>query len=417
MRFIILICSVIFILSIFLIFNKAVSKYIFKTRHRRTEFIIIGIVLTSSAIIVYSLVTVNHFIENPSLSDEGKVEYLGTLGDLVGGLVNPAIAVPATLLTFLAFWVQYKANDEVRKQFDLQQFETELNLKVSILRQEITELKLPDFNKHNYEGREVMYQLDKELKFIYFIVKNSLASNDSRKILSLAYYIFFKGRLLFFKNIIHLSIKYDIPKSELLDIEEVISNIYSIFKIEKDGVSKDIYDDDEILNQMTYLQRAFKDGLRIKNLYDEFADFKSIYYLFSDTYSYNLYHLPFKGHETKLSLLFRQIFNIVKFVNNVDFLTYEQKRGYLRTLRGVLSNYDQLQIFYNWYSETAPNWEDCKNKFLTDLRMIHNIPIDFLIEDFKLEEVFSNKKFKFEKGRRQSDSLFENIDIFSELYN
>ncbi|MFD2602650.1 putative phage abortive infection protein [Flavobacterium suzhouense] len=409
------ICSLIFIVCIVLIFYKLVSKYVFLTHHRRIDFFIIGIILASSAIIIYSLATVNHLIENPNVNEEGNIEYLGTLGDLVGGLINPAIAVPATLLTFLAFWVQYKANDEVRKQFDLQKFETELNLKITILRQEITELTLPAISKKNYEGREVMYQLDKELKFIFFLVKNTTKLTDSKTILSLSYYIFFKGRLLFLKNINKLSIKHNVSKKELLDVEEVISKIYTAFKIDFKSISKDISGEIHILDQMSLLSQALDKGFKISELHDDFADYKGIYYLFSDIYSYNLYHLPFKGHETKLSLLFRQIFNIVKFVDNVDTLTYEQKRGYLRTLRGVLSNYDQLQIFYNWYSETATKWEDNENKFLTDLRMIHNIPVDFLIDDFKLEDIFSNRNFKFEKGRKTSDSLFENVEIYSVL--
>ncbi|WP_116788558.1 putative phage abortive infection protein [Flavobacterium psychrotrophum] len=413
MKILILICSIIFILSIFSTFNKAVSKYIFRAYHKRTDFLILGIVTASSATIIYSLVTVNHFIENPDFNDDGKIEYLGTLGDLVGGLVNPAIAIPATLLTFLAFWVQYKANDEVRKQFDVQKFETELNLKITILRQEITEISLPAINKKDYSGREVMYQLDKELKFIYFIVKNTSSITDSQKILSLSYYIFFKGRLLFLKNINHLSLRYNVSRKQLLDIEQVISKIYTTFKFDTKNILKDVSNEENTLDQISLLKKALKDEFKIGDLFDEFADYKIVYYLFSDIFNYNLHHFPFKGHETKLSLFFRQIFNIVKFVNNVDYFTYEQKRGYLRTLRGLLSNYDQLQIFYNWYSDTATKWEDKDNKFLTDFRMIHNIPLDFLIEDLKLDDIFSNRSFKFESGRRSSDSLFENIDIFS----
>lgn len=49
-----------------------------------------------------------------------KIDNLGVIGDTVGGLLNPILAVPATLLTFLAFWVQYKSNIETKEQFEKQ---------------------------------------------------------------------------------------------------------------------------------------------------------------------------------------------------------------------------------------------------------------------------------------------------------
>jgi hypothetical protein len=147
-------------------------------------------------------------------------------------------------LTFLAFWVQYRANDEVRKQFETQKFETEFNLKLSILRQEISEQNLPKLDKEYYTGREIMYQLDKELKLIYFIVKNSISTNDSRLILKISYYIFFKGRLLFFKNINELASLHRLERVELLNVELILSSLYSYFKydvIDVESVNSYVY--------------------------------------------------------------------------------------------------------------------------------------------------------------------------------
>lgn len=414
MRILIFIFTVTFIYSFFTIISKLFKKDEINNYKQNTDLLILGIVFISSSIIAIALGVVDNFIENPVSNEKDQREYVGTIGDLIGGVLNPAIAVPATLLTFLAFWVQYKANKEVVKQFDIQKFESELNLKITILRQEMTEMRLPKIDGNNYEGREVMYQLDKELKFIYFIVKNSLILNDSQKILSISYFIFFKGRLLFFKNINHLSLKYDISKKELLDIEDALSRIYTLFKFDKDMLASQESDNDILADRISLLSKAFKEGLKIKDIHEETDSFITVYFLFSDIYSQNIYHLPFKGHETRLSILFRQIFTITKFVNQEETLSYEQKRSYLRTLRSLLANYDQMHIFYNWHSQTADKWENKDNKFLTDMRMIHNIPLDLLIEDFKLEKIFSNRNFNFEKGRREKDSLFEHIEIYSE---
>src|SRR5689334_2180187 len=41
----------------------------------------------------------------------------GPIGDTIGGIMGPFIAIAAAILTFLAFWVQYQANIQQREQF------------------------------------------------------------------------------------------------------------------------------------------------------------------------------------------------------------------------------------------------------------------------------------------------------------
>src|SRR6266850_7768054 len=42
------------------------------------------------------------------------------IGDTLGGTLGPFVALVASALTFLAFWVQYKANQQQREQFNQQ---------------------------------------------------------------------------------------------------------------------------------------------------------------------------------------------------------------------------------------------------------------------------------------------------------
>src|SRR5687768_5354252 len=44
----------------------------------------------------------------------------GAIGDTFNGIAGPFIALAAAILTFLAFWVQYQANQEQKKQFEKQ---------------------------------------------------------------------------------------------------------------------------------------------------------------------------------------------------------------------------------------------------------------------------------------------------------
>lgn len=50
----------------------------------------------------------------------------GQIGDIVGGTTNPIIAIGAAFLTFLAFWMQYKANRQQRDDISLERFESNL---------------------------------------------------------------------------------------------------------------------------------------------------------------------------------------------------------------------------------------------------------------------------------------------------
>ena len=50
----------------------------------------------------------------------------GQIGDTIGGTMGPFIAIAASILTFLAFWVQYKANQQQRSDISLERFENNL---------------------------------------------------------------------------------------------------------------------------------------------------------------------------------------------------------------------------------------------------------------------------------------------------
>ena len=50
----------------------------------------------------------------------------GQIGDTIGGIIGPFVAIIASCLTFLAFWVQYKANEQQRNDIALERFENTL---------------------------------------------------------------------------------------------------------------------------------------------------------------------------------------------------------------------------------------------------------------------------------------------------
>lgn len=48
----------------------------------------------------------------------------GEIGDTIGGIMGPFVAIAAAGLTFIAFWVQYKANIQQRHDIAIERFES-----------------------------------------------------------------------------------------------------------------------------------------------------------------------------------------------------------------------------------------------------------------------------------------------------
>lgn len=68
--------------------------------------ILIGLAVTGFVIIFLQV----------ALNNE-KPENFGVVGDALGGILNPIIAIASALLTFMAFYIQKLANDELKNQF------------------------------------------------------------------------------------------------------------------------------------------------------------------------------------------------------------------------------------------------------------------------------------------------------------
>ena len=73
----------------------------------------------------------------------------GPIGDTIGGIMGPFIAIIASGLTFIAFWAQYKANLKQTEQFNIQaddvkieRFESKFYEMIKIHRDNITEISI-----------------------------------------------------------------------------------------------------------------------------------------------------------------------------------------------------------------------------------------------------------------------------------
>lgn len=374
------------------------------------------------------------------------IEYEGTLGDLFGGIYGPIVGLIGALFGGLAFYAQFVANKEIQKQFEIQKFESQFYERLKFLKEEIQEIKLISLKKDDIVGRQVFYELDKEIKFIYLIICFCVPHVDSKTKFNICYDIFYFGRKDFFLSNASRNKYENLSSKEWSKLEENFLQIYKLFKrsisdydlLQVDKYKKEIIPQPILASDLVIddARSIFRDFNNCKEISEELIDYfiqqdsnyvykfifeieeisKVFYSAFVEKFETNIKHMPFQGMYTKFSLFYRQIFGIVKFIVNNNILEYEEKRSYLRVLRSILGNYEQLHLFYNWYGEIGVDWEiNNGNKFLTDYRMIHNIPVDFLIEDIDLKQIFIERDFKYEKDKKTTDSLFENLEIISIL--
>lgn len=396
----------ILVIFVFLLLSMISFKNILDNYFKRVNknYIITPLIVISVILIIISFLSPYYFTKieiGDTLVFDAKTGYTG---DTLGGIMNPFIALAGAVLTFIAFYIQKIANDDIKNQFKIQQFESQFYERLNLIKEEISNSYLPVSNKTTLFGRQVFYELDKEIKLIYFLVNNLVTTDNIKVKFEITYYIFYKGRIKYFDSINHFIKKYNLNRNELLEVELFLSSIYEYLK--SNGDSNIGFRAESILDN---LHDGVKLGGKLNDFLDVDYDYHYSYLLLKSYENININHLPFKGMETKMSLVLRQIFSLVKFVNSNNYMSYEFKRNYLRVLRSILSNYEQLHIFYNWYSGTGSAWENDVNKFLTDYRMIHNIPLDFVIDDINISQIFSGFSFKKEKGRL-NDSLFEYED-------
>ena len=252
-----------------------------------------------------------------ALKQVGSDNYtkLGPYGDYIGGMLNPLIALFAVIAAGFAFYAQYQANKQVQDQFKSQQFESQFFERIKFLKEELNSIYLPLSSGKEITGKRVFYELDKEIKLIYESVNISFPNFSSKEKLKLTYETFFKGKRYLSNNITLISNRY-------------ITNTIDV---------------NNYLNSLSLYTLLSPNG--------RFNSF--IYNIFISKYNTTIKHEPFKGMQTKVSIILRQIFSLVKYVATFKDLTYEQKRSYLRIVRSLLEKTVKLTTQFQFKLTTC----------------------------------------------------------------
>lgn len=103
----------------------------------------------------------------PALLTSGSVidfTETGQIGDTIGGIMGPVVAMIAAYLTFIAFWVQKQANEAQRQDIKVERFNSNFYNLLNIHEQITSSLEFTDQNKKvTYHGRELFYYTFEEL--------------------------------------------------------------------------------------------------------------------------------------------------------------------------------------------------------------------------------------------------------------
>lgn len=318
-------------------------------------------------------------------------ENTGVIGDTIGGILGPAIAVIVAGLTFLAFWVQYKANTQQKQQFEEQlqeqrnQFASQIKLQEQLNVDQDRIWRIERFEDRFYELLKIH-------------ISNTLALTlaDKYKAKKVFQKLFqeYKGLYECVFSHIHVHCKgwnrasFGFDKNN----REMIGNIsYLVYFW---GVEK--FSDKILIESMTkststqYCTSLIKYLTERKETWRTQKDINGHCKIEFNTssngssFSVNFNYIPCDGHWQRLGTYYRHLFQTIKFVAeyNLEIIPVKAKYEYTKLIRAQLSNYEQLMLYYNSCSNLGKDWNNVENNFIVRFKLIKNIPVP--LADFGL---------------------------------
>lgn len=312
----------------------------------------------------------------------------GPIGDTINGIAGPFIAILAALLTFLAFYIQYKANLQQRSQFKItlkkqnadaiEQERNRLKDKIESRFFELLKIQrenVSDFHSKGKSGRSVVIDIYDEfnelfelIKLWYTFEKSELTNKTdwNKRCCEIAYLILFFG------------LGNKTTESLLVSIKSIIQN--------------DTFYENEFYR---FALKGMVDN-HIKRREENKAKLKI-----------EKQYLDHDGHQSRLGHYFRHLFQTIKFIDSQpnSLLSYREKYIYVKTLRAQLSNHEQAIFFYNSLTYLGKSWEKGENKddkkLITKYNLIKNIPKGFT-GTIDPKNYYPNIYYEFDKEKTAS---------------
>lgn len=352
------------------------------------------------------------------------------VGDTINGIASPFIALLAAVLTFLAFYIQYKANEEQKRQFEKQatdtateRFESRFFEMIRIHRENVNVINSRDNTSRN----DLFIAMFFELKFIYNYAQNlksklladhALSQNlNKEEVFNIAYTLFYSGanpdtertEVKIFQNVAPQNILFKHLNESLRAIREEYRTTLDIKKEEiaqlEEGGERELIKGklSSKQNSKAYCFSKSNGYLSLKTHNIENPDAPVLFWLLKE---------PFTGHISELGPYFEHLFQTVKYLDSQDgkiFLIYnmsndshsandipETQFNYFKLLRAQLSTYQLLLIYYHSLSIHGDVWlNEKKGELLKKYKLLKKLPIqyaDFYEEpDIKLGKVYNGR--------------------------
>ena len=268
----------------------------------------------------------------------------GVIGDTIGGTVGPTVGFIGAILTFLAFYIQYQANELQRLELTKQEAASIANERLSAVRQiEGTFFELLKLHKDNV--KDMM-----------------LKDRTGIKVLVTILYQFY-GALRYVNKETGLN-DLNLTERDRINIAYLITyfgvNVTSHNPLDKILIDCYPQASSQILAMVAKIRASTPEK--------------------SDNYGKR----TLAGHQSRLSHYYRNLFMIVTFIHENEVLNNNEKKRYIKILRVQLSIQEQILFFFNSLSVLGQSWELGENvlpinNLITRYQLIRNIPS--IIED------------------------------------
>lgn len=382
-----------------------ILKEEFKINYMKNKNFIICLAIILLVIIV--ICTLPYLFTNYSVLDFTDT---GEIGDTIGGIMGPFVGILAAVLTFMAFWIQYKANEaqrdsindnkvEIKKQqhrYEIGRFENQWLSYLEIYKETVQTLQYA-----NITGKRVFKELLEELALIYELVEYGYAQwianqfkhgtpehqesvnsfitillNDDKALREFftetAYTLFFYGKPYF-------------------SIELTINNPGKVIAME------------QIYKFVSKIPSSISE--KVKKSFVNRMSIGSVHH-----YQYYAPQSVLIGESYQLGQYFRVLYSLVNFIDKtkIEGIQHKEKYEYLKLLRCQMSDEEQALLYYNSISPMGSEWNTIKSNenismesmgLIAKYRLLKNLPPRFNFFGINPMEYYTNEiKFYEEKN-------------------
>lgn len=395
--------------------------------------IIIGVSLITLGFltpVIFNLSKLSWLAEYYSLED-GK-----EISQNFANYFAPFIGLLGVVLTFAAFYIQYRANIQVQKQFEFQKTSEHFYKMLDIHKANVEEFEIDCYDRKDNDQYRLNANsstsfekcIDDIINSKYIIrefkdytleelvdeicgqnIKPTSSGFNKEKI---------TGRHVFTLILIDLHL--------ILELISTINKEYLKKRLCKKDISKLAYkiffwgtnsshigggyeneEDREFIRKMlNHIKKQFENnkGAKYNFTYTTNESEKSI----------SVNFIPFSGHSTKLAHYYRHLYQTVCFLHQSfkdNLITSLELKSSLKTLRAQLMNEEVLLLYYNYAIGFGGNWErndkNYDHAFFTNYDMIHKIPLRDYIHEF-----VKHPTTKFNNFIKNMQSIDESFRMF-----